>query len=61
VQSAHQPENRPARWIPILGLAGCIVLAITLPLTSVLAGAGVLIIGAVIWVIRYSRSSGQEA
>jgi hypothetical protein len=31
-----------------LGLAGCIVLAITLPLTSVLACAGVLIIGAVI-------------
>jgi APA family basic amino acid/polyamine antiporter len=44
-----------------LGLAGCIVLAITLPLRSVLAGAGVLIIGAVIWVIRHSRSSGQEA
>jgi hypothetical protein len=31
------------------------------PETSVLAGAGVLIIGAVVWVIRYSRSSGQEA
>jgi basic amino acid/polyamine antiporter, APA family len=54
-------ENRPARWIPILGLAGCITLAITLPLTSVLAGAGVLIIGAVVWVIRHSRSSRQEA
>jgi basic amino acid/polyamine antiporter, APA family len=54
-------ENRPARWIPILGLAGCIVLAITLPLTSVLAGAGVLIIGAVIWVIRHSLSTREEA
>jgi basic amino acid/polyamine antiporter, APA family len=54
-------ENRPARWIPILGLAGCITLAITLPLTSVLAGAGVLIIGAVVWLIRHSKSSGQEA
>jgi APA family basic amino acid/polyamine antiporter len=54
-------ENRPARSIPILGLAGCIVLAITLPLTSVLAGVVVLIIGAVVWLIRHSRSSGQEA
>jgi basic amino acid/polyamine antiporter, APA family len=54
-------ENRPARWIPILGLAGCIVLAIALPLTSVLAGAGVLIIGTVIWVIRHSMSGGEEA
>jgi basic amino acid/polyamine antiporter, APA family len=54
-------ENRPARWVPIFGLAGCLVLAVTLPLSSVLAGAGVLIIGAVIWVIRRSSSSGQEA
>jgi APA family basic amino acid/polyamine antiporter len=54
-------ENRPARWIPILGLARCIVLAIALPLTSVLAGAGVLIIGTVIWVIRHSMSGGEEA
>jgi basic amino acid/polyamine antiporter, APA family len=54
-------ENRPARWIPILGLAGCIVLAITLPLSSVLAGAGVLIIGVVIWAIRHSALGGKEA
>jgi basic amino acid/polyamine antiporter, APA family len=54
-------ENRPARWIPIFGLAGCVVLAITLPLTSALAGAGVLIIGAVIWVIRHSMSTREEA
>jgi hypothetical protein len=37
------------------------LLAVTLPLTSVLAGAGVLIIGAVVWLIRHSRSSRQEA
>jgi hypothetical protein len=41
-----------------LGVSGCIVLAITLPLTSALAGAGVRIIGAGIWVIR---RTGQRA
>jgi hypothetical protein len=53
-------ENRPARWIPILGLAGCITLAITLPLSSALAGTGVLIIGAVIWLIRHSGQAGRK-
>ena len=34
------------RVIPILGLVGCILLAVLLPITSVLAGAGVVALGA---------------
>jgi basic amino acid/polyamine antiporter, APA family len=37
------------RWPPLLGLAGCVVLAVTLPVRSVLTGAAVVAIGALIW------------
>lgn len=38
--------ERPApRWLPALGLAGCAVLAVTLPATAVLAGVGVFAVG----------------
>jgi basic amino acid/polyamine antiporter, APA family len=49
-------EGRPPRLIPILGLAGCVVLAITLPGSAALAGAGVLLIGAAGWRIMPGRS-----
>ncbi|MEE2034018.1 APC family permease [Rhodococcus chondri] len=38
-------EGRPPRWIPVVGLAGCVVLAVSLPVSSVLAGAVVLAVG----------------
>lgn len=44
-------EGRPVRLIPVLGLAGCAALAFALPLTSVLAGAGVVGLGAVLYVL----------
>ncbi len=37
------------RVIPVLGLAGCLVLAFSLPLTSVLAGVAVVAVGAAIY------------
>src|SRR4051794_19389840 len=40
-------ERRPPRWLPPLGLLGCVVLAGSLPLVSVLSGAGVLLLGVV--------------
>jgi basic amino acid/polyamine antiporter, APA family len=49
-------EGRPPRLIPILGLAGCVVLAITLPWSAALAGAGVMLIGAALWRITPGRS-----
>ncbi|MFD3849543.1 APC family permease [Streptomyces microflavus] len=45
-------EGRPARIIPVAGLAGCIVLAFALPLPSVIIGAAVLVIGAAAYATR---------
>ena len=39
------PERRWPRWLNVLGVAGCLTLAGTLPLPSVLAGLGILIAG----------------
>ncbi|WP_406276252.1 APC family permease [Nocardia sp. NBC_00881] len=45
-------EGRPAPVIPVLGLAGCLVLAFTLPGRSVLAGLAVMAVGAVVYAAR---------
>ncbi|GAA0491608.1 APC family permease [Streptomyces olivaceiscleroticus] len=49
-------EGRPARIIPVVGLAGCLVLAFALPVSSVLTGAAVLAIGAAAYAIRRTLS-----
>jgi APA family basic amino acid/polyamine antiporter len=41
--------------IPAIGLAGCLLLAVLLPITSVLAGAGVVALGAAVYVVRRLR------
>ncbi len=43
------------RVIPALGLAGCLLLAFSLPLSSVLIGTGVVLLGAVVYVVRRLR------
>ncbi|ASU83906.1 amino acid permease [Nocardiopsis gilva YIM 90087] len=45
-------ENRPPLLVPVVGLAGCVVLAFSLPLTSVISGAAVLAVGAAVWLVR---------
>jgi APA family basic amino acid/polyamine antiporter len=45
-------EGRPARVIPVLGLAGCLILAFALPVSSVIWGAAVLAIGAAAYGVR---------
>ncbi len=45
--------------IPVLGLVGCAVLAFSLPLTSVLAGVVVVLIGAVAYWARRGSSRAQ--
>ncbi|MBX9387919.1 APC family permease [Streptomonospora nanhaiensis] len=45
-------ENRPPLLVPVVGLAGCVVLAFSLPLNSVIAGVGVLALGAALWWVR---------
>lgn len=39
--------SRPVRWVPGLGFAACLVLAVSLPAASVLAGLGVVGVGLV--------------
>ncbi|MFC5824280.1 APC family permease [Nonomuraea insulae] len=49
-------EGAPPRVIPVLGLALCLVLAVTLPLTSVVAGLAVFAVGTVIYLVRRRRT-----
>ncbi|MFC6015362.1 APC family permease [Plantactinospora solaniradicis] len=56
---APDPERRlPGRAVAGLGLAGCLLLAVTLPVGSVLAGFGVLAVGALGYAVRrFARRS----
>ncbi|MFZ2530252.1 MAG: APC family permease [Rhodococcus sp. (in: high G+C Gram-positive bacteria)] len=52
-------EGRPARTVPILGMAGCVVLGSTLPGQAVLTGIAVVAVGAAIYALRrYRRHIG---
>jgi basic amino acid/polyamine antiporter, APA family len=46
-----------ARFVPALGLVGCIVVALALPLLSVAAGLAALVAGAVVYLLRRRRSA----
>ncbi|MFC8665815.1 APC family permease [Streptomyces sp. NPDC057199] len=50
-------ENRPPRIVPAVGLAGCLVLALTLPAASVAWGAMVLAAGIAAYGIRRAISA----
>jgi APA family basic amino acid/polyamine antiporter len=50
-------DRRWPRWLAAAGVLGCVVLAFGLPLTSVVAGAAVLAVGAVIWLVRHRLGS----
>ncbi|MCF6386317.1 APC family permease [Mycobacterium sp. MBM] len=61
IANASAATLRPRRRIiPVLGLAGCLVLAFTLPAVSVLAGLAVIAVGTVGYLIR-SRGPGTPA
>ncbi|MEV7010652.1 APC family permease [Streptosporangium sp. NPDC051022] len=45
-------EGRPARVVPVIGLAGCLTLAFALPVFSVVTGTAVLAAGAVAYGLR---------
>lgn len=49
-------ERRWPRWIAAVGLAGCMTLAFTLPVPSVLAGAAVLLTGVIVFRVRGQRA-----
>ncbi|MFF4456654.1 APC family permease [Streptomyces goshikiensis] len=50
-------EGRPNRLVPALGLAGCAVLGFALPLSSVIAGAAVLAVGAAVYGLRRATAT----
>jgi basic amino acid/polyamine antiporter, APA family len=56
----RRDESRPPRAIAAGGLAGCALLAFSLPLSSVLAGGGLLAIGAAVYAIRRSLGSRKR-
>ncbi|MET8405348.1 APC family permease [Streptomyces sp900116325] len=52
-------EGRPARAIPVVGLAGCLALAFSLPVTSVVAGAVVVAVGVAAYGVRRRVAAGH--
>jgi APA family basic amino acid/polyamine antiporter len=48
------------RWRAGAGLAGCLLLAASLPAASVLAGVAVLGAGAAAWAVRSARPSRDQ-
>ncbi|MEU4771466.1 APC family permease [Micromonospora sp. NPDC023644] len=53
----RDPGRRlPVRALAALGLIGCLLLAVNLPLSSVLAGAAVLAVGALWYALRLHRA-----
>ncbi len=52
-----EDEGRPPRWIPAVGLVGCGVLALALPVGSVAAGAALVALGALAYVARADRGA----
>ncbi|MBV8350152.1 MAG: APC family permease [Mycolicibacterium sp.] len=53
-------EGRPHRAIPVLGVIGCMVLAIALPLSSVLSGAAVLAVGVAVYGVGRVAAAGRR-
>jgi APA family basic amino acid/polyamine antiporter len=49
-------EGPPWRPVPVAGLAGCLLLAATLPVRSVLAGLAVFAVGLGMWALRHHRA-----
>jgi basic amino acid/polyamine antiporter, APA family len=53
-------ERRWPRALAVAGLAGCITLAVSLPIASVAAGAGVLLVGCVVFAVLHRRHARPE-
>lgn len=45
-------QRRFRRWLPVLGLLGCLVLSASLPLPAVLGGVGLFALGLLGWQLR---------
>ncbi|MFD0361914.1 APC family permease [Nocardia sp. GCM10030253] len=47
-----EAEHRPARWVPMVGAAGCVIVGFALPMAAVFTGLGVLALGAGWYAVR---------
>lgn len=54
-------EGRPRRLIPVVGVTGCLVLAFSLPAQSVVTGALVVALGALVYAVRRRPGSSGPA
>ncbi len=50
-------DRRWPRWLQVIGMTGCVILALSLPIASVIGGASVLAVGAIVWSV-HQRASG---
>jgi APA family basic amino acid/polyamine antiporter len=53
-------ERRRAAWLPALGVVGCAAVALALPLESVVAGASVVVVGALVHAFRRILRPGMS-
>ncbi|MFF3850566.1 APC family permease [Streptomyces sp. NPDC002328] len=53
-------EGRPSRLVPVTGLAGCAVLAFALPLSTIVSGTAVLVLGAAVYGLRRARTRSSR-
>jgi APA family basic amino acid/polyamine antiporter len=53
----RRDEGAPWRPVPVVGLAGCLLLAATLPVRSVLSGLAVVAVGLAVWLLRRHRAA----
>lgn len=53
-------EGRPHRLVPVVGLAGCAALAFALPLSTVISGSAVLLVGAAVHRLRKARLNSSR-
>ncbi|MFF2902036.1 APC family permease [Streptomyces sp. NPDC057966] len=53
--SLTEEEGRPNRLIPVIGLVGCAALAFALPVSTVVPGTAVLVLGAALYGLRKLR------
>ncbi len=53
-------ERRRAAWLPALGVVGCAAVALALPLESVVAGASVVVVGALFHAVRRMLRPGMS-
>jgi APA family basic amino acid/polyamine antiporter len=59
VSAWRQPpeQRRFARWLPVAGVAGCVVLALALPAATLVMGSMVFAAGALVWWLGARRHS----